>query len=275
MYNFVKSPLNYMGGKYKLLSQIIPLFKPDIRTFVDLFGGGFNVGVNIDCETVIYNDVSKYLFDLLSYFYRVYPNDLNDSVIDCLDSYDLMRRDNPEGYMRLRTFYNEHPSPLGLYALITCSFGNQMRFNKKGHFNVPYGKRFYNTQLQDHLIRFVDRMQHQHILFFNHSFRDFDFSMIDSSDFVYLDPPYFNSVAGYNEHGGWTECDERDLLDLLDGLTSRNIFWALSNNLKLYNPILDVWKDKYHVYYLNGGYQNCNYHKKDRSKDMEVLICNY
>lgn len=26
--NFVKSPLNYTGGKYKLLSQIIPLLPP-------------------------------------------------------------------------------------------------------------------------------------------------------------------------------------------------------------------------------------------------------
>ena len=34
---YVKSPLNYTGGKYKLLPQIVPLFPEGIDTFVDLF----------------------------------------------------------------------------------------------------------------------------------------------------------------------------------------------------------------------------------------------
>ena len=35
------------------------------------------------------------------------------------------------------------------------------------------------------------------------------------------------------------------------------------------------WKDKYKVYYLERNYNNCNYQKKNRSKDCEVLITNY
>ena len=42
----IQSPLNYTGGKYRLLSQILPLFPDDIETFVDLFCGGCNVGIN-------------------------------------------------------------------------------------------------------------------------------------------------------------------------------------------------------------------------------------
>lgn len=38
--NYIKSPLNYVGGKYKLLNDIIPLFPDKISTFVDFFGGG-------------------------------------------------------------------------------------------------------------------------------------------------------------------------------------------------------------------------------------------
>jgi site-specific DNA-adenine methylase len=37
---YIKSPLNYVGGKFKLLPEIIPLFPTSINTFVDLFGGG-------------------------------------------------------------------------------------------------------------------------------------------------------------------------------------------------------------------------------------------
>lgn len=36
----IKSPLNYVGGKYKLLPQILPLFPAHINTFYDVFGGG-------------------------------------------------------------------------------------------------------------------------------------------------------------------------------------------------------------------------------------------
>ena len=46
----IKSPLNYVGGKYKLLSQILPLFPKEIDTFYDLFGGGFNVGISVDAK---------------------------------------------------------------------------------------------------------------------------------------------------------------------------------------------------------------------------------
>lgn len=47
MNEYTKSPLNYVGGKFKLLPQIIPLFPTNINKFFDLFGGGFNVGINV------------------------------------------------------------------------------------------------------------------------------------------------------------------------------------------------------------------------------------
>ena len=74
--SYIKSPLNYMGGKYKLLPQIIPLFPQDIKTFVDLFGGGFNVGINVDCERVIYNDTLLELSELFEHLYFLETNDI-------------------------------------------------------------------------------------------------------------------------------------------------------------------------------------------------------
>ncbi|MDK7859437.1 DNA adenine methylase, partial [Klebsiella pneumoniae] len=47
---YIKSPLNYIGGKYRILNQIMPLFPKDIKTFVDLFSGGGNVGINVKAE---------------------------------------------------------------------------------------------------------------------------------------------------------------------------------------------------------------------------------
>jgi len=62
---------------------------------------------------------------------------------------------------------------------------------------------------------------------------------------------------------------------LLDTLHNQEVRFALSNNLKYDNPILEEWKEKYNIHYLSRDYSNCNYQKKDKSRDIEVLITNY
>lgn len=48
MDSYIKSPMNYTGGKYKILNDIIPSFPSGIKNFVDLFAGGLNVGINVN-----------------------------------------------------------------------------------------------------------------------------------------------------------------------------------------------------------------------------------
>ena len=43
--------------------------KDDIDTFVDAFGGGFNVGVNINAKKIIYNDINPFVEGLIRSFY--------------------------------------------------------------------------------------------------------------------------------------------------------------------------------------------------------------
>ena len=47
MPDYIKSPMNYTGGKYKILEHIIPSFPAEMNNFVDLFAGGLNVGINV------------------------------------------------------------------------------------------------------------------------------------------------------------------------------------------------------------------------------------
>ncbi|MCI9427209.1 MAG: hypothetical protein HFI81_05560 [Eubacterium sp.] len=55
MAEFRKSPLNYTG-EYKILKHIIPSFPLNIHKFEDLFAGGFNVGINVQADTIYEND---------------------------------------------------------------------------------------------------------------------------------------------------------------------------------------------------------------------------
>ena len=274
---YIKSPLNYVGGKFKLLKEILPLFPEKISTFVDLFGGGFNVGINVNAEHIVYNDISEPVVELLDYIKGKDIEDLLQEIDGYIEKYSLSK-ENREGFLTLREDYNSgERTPIKFYTLLCYAFNNQIRFNKNNEYNMPFGKdrSSFNPTLRQKFIDFVEVLHSKDCSFMNISFDEFDFEDFDSGDFVYCDPPYFNSVAAYNEQGGWTEEHEQKLLALLDKLNDKGVRFALSNNLKYDNQLLNEWKNKYKVHYLNGDYSNCNYQKKDRSKDIEVLITNY
>ena len=276
--NLIKSPLNYVGGKYKLLGDILPLFPEKVNTFVDLFGGGGNVSVNANSNNFIYNDIETHVTDLLQHLHATDVNETVTAIDKLIEKFDLSKT-NAEGYNALRDYYNQDPSdPMVFYTLVCYAFNNQIRFNKNGQYNMPFGKNrsSFNDTLRAKFVAFVEALHNKDCTFSNKDFRDFDFSSLGTDDFVYADPPYFNSVAAYNENGGWTEEHEKALLSILDDLDNKGIKFALSNNLKYNNPLLTAWMQKYTVHYLNANYSNCNYHKKDKtSPDVEVLITNY
>ena len=304
----IQSPLNYTGGKYKLLPQILPLFPGDIRVFVDLFCGGCNVGLNVDCSQVIYNDRNENLFRLYRTFQKLDKERLLGWIYEIIESYglSLVSRNgyahyhcdsskglgswNREGYLKLRRDFNQRHGAgerddyyyVMLYVLIVYAFNNQIRFNADGEFNLPVGKRDFNGRMERKLLAFLDRIREQDCCFTCCDFRELDTSAWTSRDFVYADPPYLITCATYNEQGGWCEEDERDLLDLLDGLHRRQIRFALSNVLRSKgreNRILLRWlaeRPDYQAVPLDFDYSNSNYHTKDRdSGSEEVLIVSY
>lgn len=66
--NYIKSPLNYTGGKYKLLPQILPLMPDKFDIFVDLFTGGANVIANINANLRIANDYNNEVISIYKKF---------------------------------------------------------------------------------------------------------------------------------------------------------------------------------------------------------------
>ena len=301
----IQSPLNYTGGKFKLLPQILPLFPANIDIFVDLFCGGANVGVNVKSNKTILNDTNDNLTLLFSMFKNL-GNDFLPLIDEIIEKYQLSQSSkygydyyncdsntglapyNKDKFLKLREDFN-NSKDIGyyhyamLYTLILYSFNNQIRFNSNGHFNLPVGKRDYNEKMKQKLQKFIDRLKGKDYKFSNLDFRDFDISTLNTNSFVYADPPYLITCATYNEQGGWNETDERDLLDFLNDLHRNNIKFALSNVLRSKgkeNSILIDWtqrnSDKYKVINLNYSYNNSNYQTKNKNEiTEEVLIINY
>lgn len=277
MSNFVKSPLNYVGGKYKVLDKIIPLFPDKINTFVDMFGGGGNVSLNVNADHIVYNDIEPHVVDLMKWFKSENTEDVVGKIESLINKYELSKT-NRQGFLDIREYYNNEDNNAEVfYTMICYAFNYQIRFNNDGKYNMPFGKdrSSFNPSLKTKLIEFVNKMHEIDIAFINKSFEQIDLSDFNSDDLVYCDPPYFNSVASYNENGGWTEQHEQSLHNILDNLNERGINFAFSNNFKYNNPLLREWSNKYKVHYLGSHYANCNYHKKDKTEDLEVLITNY
>ena len=281
--NIVKSPLNYTGGKSKLLPQILPLFPDNITSFIDLFCGGCNVGANVKSTFMIYNDKYPQLIDLYQNWLHSEINDTIDHIENQIKKFNLSK-ENKEGFLELRKHYNEHRDIRDLFVLIAYSFNHQIRFNSKGEYNMPFGKdrSEFNKTMKKNLIDFITRIKEQNAVFTNRSFEDLDPKPFKEGGLVYADPPYLITVASYNENGGWDENMERKLLAYLDECNKLGIKFALSNVLEMNgktNEILKTWAEErgYNVHHLNYTYGNCNYHKLDKTKDMtdEVLITNY
>lgn len=276
---YYKSPLNYVGGKFKLLPQIVPLFPEKINTFYDIFGGGANVSANVNANKIVYNDINLNVVNILDTFKKNDTIALLEQIDSYIEAYQLSKT-NTEGFLKLREYYNHsEKDPIVLYTLICHAFNYQIRFNNKGEYNMPFGKNrsSFNDALRKKFIDFTNRLHDINILFTHSDFEEFNGIQFNENDFVYCDPPYFNSTATYNEQNGWNEDDERHLYDFLNLLTNSNVRWALSNNMAV-NSMLQGFCDNgnYKIYKLNLSYGNCNYHKKDKqSDDCEVLITNY
>ena len=281
--NYIKSPLNYTGGKYKLLPQILPLMPDKFDTFVDLFTGGANVIVNINANLSFANDYDKNVIGIYKKFQETSIEDVLSYVYMQIETYELSMT-NADGYNLFRKNYNDSKdkNPLDLFILICYSFNHQIRFNSKGEFNMPFGKNRsqYNKNIEKNLIDFHKAIKN--ITFFNNDFRILKSDKLKQGSYVYCDPPYLITCASYNEKDGWNETDEKDLLNILKELDSKGIYFGLSNvlsNKGKTNDILNKWimdNPNFIVHHLNHSYSNCNYHAKDKeSSTDEVFITNY
>jgi len=261
------------------------------------------VGINVEADNVVFNDSSSHLLYLFNTFKNLGKETMLSMIDETIDKYGLSKVsdfgythyncDSSKGlgeynrmpFLRLREDFNKANQDYGyyvlLYVLIVYTFNNQIRFNSKGEFNLPVGKRDFNDKMKDKLCAFIDRLQDGNFYFSCEDFRKIDTSALTENSLVYCDPPYLITCATYNEHGGWNEQCEHDLLAILDNLNERNIKFALSNVLTSkgkVNTILNEWvaQRKYRVIHLDFNYANSNYHTKDKTESTdEVLIVNY
>lgn len=298
---YVKSPIFYMGNKFKLLDQLVPLFPTNISVFYDVFGGSGVVGANVNAKYVTYNEINKNIVELYKLFLKYASDDIDYAIKKYIQTYDLNREgtnvmeNNPDvkevrdfynkNYLNFRDTYNKTDKNdrnyLMLYTLTFYSFNNLIRFNNKSEFNMPYGNRCYTTKHHQQIKDWCDLLKTKTIQISDEDVFDvLQDTIFDNNDFIYLDPPYTNTLAIYNEKrafGGWTVESDYRLFTILEKLDKCGIKWGMSNvfkNKKAINQHLIDWcnKNDWNVYHLNKNYSALG---KGNANSDEVYICNY
>ena len=284
---YKKSPMNYVGNKYKLLNQLYQYFPTTINNFIDLFCGGLDVSINTIANNKYANDINENIIGIYKSFQNHSIEDIFAFIETRIKEFKLTRF-NIEGYLQYRELYNiniNYHTPLDLFTLSRFSFNNKISFNTNHQYNASFG---YNHSDFNLTQRANTKLLHTNIQFINFSsldFRNFNLSLFNhQNDFLYVDPPYLISDAQYNKgsktvNSKWQLQDDLDLYNFLDKATKQGLKWALSNVIShkgQENVTLIEWAEQYNVYDIYSDYSKAVYNKKKTNEPtIEVLITNY
>lgn len=298
--NVVRSPLFYVGDKYKIISDIKHYFPNNIERFIEPFVGGGSVFMNVDANEFLLNDIDANIISIhqmlccyannTSEFYQkvdelvehyglpcsykgdIVPNELKKEFVKT-----FYARFNKNGYEKMRSDYNQSTERdvFTLYMLLIYGFNRMIRFNRSGNFNLPVG----NVDLNQNTIKALDDyfrlVKIKNPQWFNIDFEQFINQIeLNQNDLVYLDPPYLITFSEYNKH--WNEETEMRLLNQLNRLNDNNIRFAISNVThykgKINQLFLD-WSQQYNSYHIKSNY--ISYHDNTNKTFTEVLVTNY
>jgi DNA adenine methylase Dam len=286
-----------MGNKYKLLDNLLTYFpkKETVDEFIDLFGGSGVVSINVPYEKITYNEINHNITNLFKILVETEPQNIIGHIKTRIQEFDLPqkgveKKDNEyskykRNYLNYRKFYNKQKEKnyLDLYTLTYFSFSNLIRFNSKNEFNMPYGHRCFPNETHTYNIEmFYNIMKNKSVDIQNKDAFEILYNITENKgQFIYLDPPYANTMAIYNESrafGGWGLDDDHKLFDELDRLDKLGVRWAMSNVLEnkgIKNTHIEEWAN-------NNGYKIIDFEEKQYSalgkgnaKSREVLIINY
>ena len=275
-----ESPLNYIGSKARVVSEIKKLSNSKCTTFYDLFGGGFNVGINVSNPVVKYVDINYFVTDLIQSFKYYDTFDYIAFVRKQIKRFGL-EKGKSSAYIAAREYYNsllpKERDPRLLFTIILYGYQQQIRFNGSHEFNNPVGMRWFNDKVLEKMISFSRKIKSSNCTFVSGTFLDFENEIPDSA-FVYLDPPYQLTTGAYNDgkrgFNGWTKAHEKELFDFADRLTERHIPFMLSYVVEhkgKTNTDLTSWVTKNNYSLIELG----DILGISGSRRKEVLILNY
>lgn len=299
-----KPILKWAGGKAKLIPIIedsypVELKNNNIKRYVEPFIGGgavfFNLASKYNFDEIIINDINKEL--VLTYkVVKQYPNELMNLLTEYQDKYNKLEKieEKQEYYYEIRELFNngkgninyenisikeiEHAAYM-IFLNKSC-FNGLYRENKKGLFNVPFGKRDnLNTFERENILRASEVLKNAIIL--NGDFEELE-KYIDECTFVYMDPPYrpLNATSNFNDYSKESFNDDSQirLSEFYKRLGDKGAKLMLSNSdPKNTNEDDNFFDELYKEFNIKRIYASRSINSKatGRGKISEILVTNY
>lgn len=217
--------VKWAGGKRSIIPIISEYLPPSIETYHEPFVGGG--AVFFAFEDRIKNATLADLNEELVIAYRAISQ-RTDEVITALEKH--AEKHNTKGYYTQVRDKQKPKDPVAitarfLYLNKTC-FNGLYRVNKSGKFNVPQGK-YKNPKICDPLnLKNVAKVLQKATI----RVGQFDETIFpNSGDFIYCDPPYDGTFAGYQAEG-FGDIDQERLKDSVDEWTKQGASVMLSNS---------------------------------------------
>lgn len=289
--------LKWAGGKGQLLSQLSEHLPERISkepfTYIEPFvGGGAMLFYMLqhfgNIKKAVINDVNE---DLIL-TYRIIKDDVETLIanLDRLEK-DYLSITDQNGrsqiFYDVRERYNqrigdsvERASQL-VFLNKTC-FNGLYRVNRRGQFNVPFGKYANPTICNAKLLRAdsqilqsaqVEICQGDYVQTMQH---------LDGLTFVYLDPPYrpLDATSSFTAYakGDFNDDDQRALAGFCHQLNDAGCYWMESNaDCSAKNPEDTFFEELYKDYRIERVYASrfINANPEKRGKLTELLIKNY
>lgn len=292
-----RSPLFYVGDKYKLYPAISESFPADINKFIEPFAGGGSVFLNVKARRYLINDIDSNVINLHNFLQQsaADPAAFFKAVAEKIEHYGLSRsyaadivplalkkqyvktyyaKFNKTGFNQLKADYNaaEEKDPLLLYLLLIFGFNRMLRFNANFKYNLPVGNVDFNKNVRKALEDYFRLTQEKQPEMHNEDFVAF-LDKIDYApgDFVYADPPYLLTFSEYNKL--WNEEEEKRLLQKLDELAAQGVKFAVSNITHYKGKVNDLflaWSTRYQCREIKSNY--ISYHDNSNKSFREVLV---
>lgn len=223
--------LKWAGGKFRLLDRLLPAL-PAGRRLVEPFAGSGAVFLNAAFGAFLLCDLNPDLIAL----YRTLGRE-KGRFITAARGLFIPENNTPEAFSRLRETFNASRDPVERSLLFLYlnrhSYNGLVRYNRKGVYNVPFG-RYKAPYFPEHeLTVFLSRLQRYDVTFAVQDFR-VTFDSLQPGDVVYCDPPYapVSATANFTAYtgGGFGPQEQTALAEQAVRAAKRGIPVVVSNH---------------------------------------------
>lgn len=191
--------LKWAGGKYSLVEPIQKIL-PQGKRLIEPFVGAGSVFLNTDYDHYLLNDINQDLINLYKTL-QVKP----EAYIQAARELFVPRYNQKDAYLELRQAFNQTTDSFERSVMFLYfnrhGYNGLCRYNRKGGFNVPFGRYKKPYFPEKELLFFAEKAQRA--TFVCESFTD-TFQRSRSGDVVYCDPPYvpLSKTASFTSYAG-------------------------------------------------------------------------